>query len=170
MILPSKLRLRARSPWPAPLSGIIFGMKITSGYKNPYFIYFPKTDGEGRTSLSPEAIRGQYEDHWDAALMDYSGTLEDARQWVGFFLFDLRKIFLSVEGARKSRLLKYERSQWKSREEHVNYVLSSRNSSFLFWAPPLPVPTTEREVNLWVVPLPWSRAFTPECRPTSGST
>jgi hypothetical protein len=62
---------------------------MTAGDKNPYGIFFPKTDGIGQTRLTAEDIKGQFTDHWEEALMDYNGSIEDANELVTIRLWDL---------------------------------------------------------------------------------
>src|SRR5438034_6382105 len=79
MTLSPQIELRARCADADDLSGIIFRMQITAGYKNPYSIFFPKTDASGQTRLNAKEIDMQFTDHWDMALMDYNGSLEEAK-------------------------------------------------------------------------------------------
>jgi len=88
MTLPPQIELRARCAEADDLSGIIFRMQITAGYKNPYSIFFPKTDERGRTQLTAKESEMQFTDHWDMALMDYNGSLEDANELVTIHLWD----------------------------------------------------------------------------------
>src|ERR1041385_24901 len=88
MTLPPDIELRARCAEASDLSDIIFEMQITAGSKNPYTILFPKTDVAGHTRLTAEEIKAQFTDHWEMALMDYNGSLEQAVEVVTVRLFD----------------------------------------------------------------------------------
>lgn len=70
------------------LSGLIFNMTVTSGTKNPYHIYFPKTSSDGKAQLTAEEFRGQFNDHPDTFPMDYNGNVETASDVVVFDLYD----------------------------------------------------------------------------------
>ena len=57
MTLPPILVLQAHCPQYEDLSGLIFGMRVVSGTKNFYHIYFPKTSADGKAQLTAEAFR-----------------------------------------------------------------------------------------------------------------
>src|SRR5512132_3071929 len=63
MTLPPQIELRGRCAEADDLSGIIFRMQITAGYKNPYSIFFPKTNASGHTRLTAKEIEMQFTDH-----------------------------------------------------------------------------------------------------------
>src|SRR5574340_929229 len=88
MNLPEQLVLRVEAAGNNDLSGIIVQMKVRAGRKNPYFIYFPKTDLDGVARLSREDFVGQFKDHWEIGLMDYNGTPESADPAVEVSLFN----------------------------------------------------------------------------------
>ena len=75
MILPSEIRVKASCNGSHDLSGIIFQLRVRSGSKNPYHIYFPKTDSTGVAIISSEDFRGQFTDHYEMGLMDYNLSL-----------------------------------------------------------------------------------------------
>ena len=128
----------------ADLSGLIFGMRVSAGTKNPYHIYFPKTDAHGVTSIEATAVHGQFEDHWEEGLMDFNGTLETASQEVVFYLFDVETLQANLSMALAWPLLAYEKSVWTSRQEKVDYFLSCRNQQYNFDASAQTVPLTGR--------------------------
>jgi hypothetical protein len=149
MNLPSLVSLRLTCPTAANLADLIVGMKITAGHKNPYYINFPKTDALGRSAISEASIRGQFEDHWAEGLMDYSGTLATASQRVIFHLFDPAAMRRSLAVIRAWPLLPYETTVWCSRQEFIDYHLSSRNEQFQLVETAVVLPETG-EVNLAV--------------------
>src|SRR5262245_56210458 len=112
MTLPPQIELRARCAQAGDLSGIIFRMQITAGYKNPYSIFFPKTDEHGHTQLTTKEIEMQFTDHWDEALMDYNGSLEDANEVVTIHLWDLRSFRQNPEQILGWPLFSHEETRW----------------------------------------------------------
>ena len=80
MDIPLRLELALASDEVMPPAGLIVGMRVSAGTKNPYHIFFPKTDDSGRTALDKSAVIGQFKDHWEEGLMDFNGTLESAPQ------------------------------------------------------------------------------------------
>jgi hypothetical protein len=52
--LPPRIELRTACAQADDLSGLIFRMQITTGYKTRYAISFPKTDTAGHTRLTAE--------------------------------------------------------------------------------------------------------------------
>ena len=151
MNVPASVSLRVSCSTPIDLSDLILGMTISTGRKNPYHIYFPKTDGLGRSVLSAESFRGQFEDHWAEGLMDYSGNLESASQRVVFYLFDPELMRKSLSVVAAWPLLPHEASVWRSRQEAIDYYLSSRNEQFDFVETPVVLPQTG-EIPLEVTP------------------
>jgi hypothetical protein len=133
MTLPPQIELRARCAEADDLSGIIFEMQITAGSKNPYTITFSKTDSAGHTKLTPEEISGQFTDHWDMALMDYNGSIEEANDIVTIRLFDpappLREGYQQL---LSWPLFSHESTRWQSRREWLDYMASCRNDQFTF--------------------------------------
>ena len=132
MTLPPQFELRARCADADDLSGIIFEMQITAGYKNPYTITFPKTDSAGHTKLTGEEIRGQFRDHWDMALMDYNGSIEEANDVVTIRLFDPMPLREGYERLLSWPLFAHESTRWHSRREWLDYMASCRNDQFAF--------------------------------------
>ena len=130
MTLPPKIELRARCAEADNLSGITFRMQITAGYKNPYSIYFPKTDERGHTQLTAREIEMQFTDHWDMALMDYNGSLENANELVTIHLWDPRSFRENPDDVLTWPLLSYERTRWTSRRDWFDYMASCRNDQF----------------------------------------
>src|SRR4051812_47873582 len=114
MMLPPQVELRARCSEASDLSDILFEMQITAGSKNPYRILFPKTTRDGRTALTASEIAGQFKDHWEMALMDYDGTLEDAVEVVALRLFDPASVRQHYAELLAWPLFTHERSRWKS--------------------------------------------------------
>jgi hypothetical protein len=142
MTLPPQIELRARCAEADDLSGIIFRLQITAGYKNPYSIYFPKTDNRGHTQLTAKEIEMQFTDHWDMALMDYNGSLEDANELVTIHLWDPRSFPEHPEEILSWPLLSYEKTRWKSRREWFEYMASCRNDEFTFGGISIRLPKT----------------------------
>ena len=132
MTLPPQIELRARCAEADDLSGIIFRMQITAGYKNPYSILFPKTDERGHTRLTAKEIEMQFTDHWDMALMDYNGSLEDANELVAIHLFEVRPFREHADTILAWPLFSYEETRWSSRREWFDYMASCRNDGFTF--------------------------------------
>jgi hypothetical protein len=144
MTLPPQIELRARCAEADDLSGILFEMQITSGYKNPYTITFPKTDSAGHTNLTGEEIRGQFTDHWDMALMDYNGSIEGANDIVTIRLFDPAPLREEYEQLLSWPLFAHESTRWHSRREWLDYMASCRNDQFTFGAIATRLPETRR--------------------------
>jgi hypothetical protein len=112
------------------LSGIIVELTVTAGRKNPYRIYFPKTDASGQATLTRNDFMGQFTDHWEAGLMDHSGTPESADPTVLVGLYDPSWSLENRDAALTWPLLKHERTKWSSRDEQYGYRTSSRNLQF----------------------------------------
>lgn len=130
MNLPEQLVLRVEAAGNNDLSGIIVQMKVRAGRKNPYFIYFPKTDLDGVARLSREDFVGQFKDHWEIGLMDYNGTPESADPAVEVSLFNPSWLIKNRKLALAWPLLEHEKRRWSSREEQYNYMVNNRNSHF----------------------------------------
>jgi hypothetical protein len=142
MTLPTQIELRARCAQADDLSGIIFRMQITAGYKNPYSIFFPKTDSGGHTRLTAKEMEMQFTDHWDMALMDYNGSLQDANEVVTIHLWDPRPLRGDPEQALAWPLFSYETTRWTSRREWFDYLASCRNEEFTFGGISVRLPET----------------------------
>ena len=142
MTLPPQIELRARCVQAGDLSGIIFRMQITAGYKNPYSILFPKTDEHGHAQLTAKEIEMQFTDHWEEALMDYNGSLEDANEVVTIHLWDPRSFRQNPEQILGWPLFSYEETRWQSRREWFDYMASCRNDEFTFGGIAIRLPET----------------------------
>jgi hypothetical protein len=132
MTFPPQVELRARCAEASDLSDLIFEMQITAGSKNPYRILFPKTIPDGRTVLSASDISGQFTDHWEMALMDYNGSLEDAVEVVTVRLFNPAPTREHYAELLAWPLFTHERTRWQSRREFLDDLLSCRNEQFTF--------------------------------------
>jgi len=130
MKLPAHIDLQVVCDIESDLSNIIVEIEVSSGRKNPYHIYFPKTTSDGRARLTAEDFRGQFEDHWEAGLMDYNGSIESAHPVVTLRLFSTEGMLQSIGLVQVWPLLKYESRKWRSREEMIEYFLSCRNGEF----------------------------------------
>jgi hypothetical protein len=132
MTLPRQIELRARCPDASDLSDLIFEMQITAGSKNSYRILFPKTTPQGRSALTASDVTGQFTDHWEMALMDYNGTLDQAVDVVRLRLFDPAPTREHYDELLAWPLFTHERSRWKSRQDFLDDLLSCRNDQFIF--------------------------------------
>ena len=130
MKVPEKIVIQVNSDEHVELSGIILEIKIKAGHRNPYYIKTPKTDNKGSTILTQEDLRGQFEDYWERALMDYNGTLETADPVVEVSLWDSTWYRENKEYHCAWDLLTNEEKKWKSRKEEFEYMMSSRNDEF----------------------------------------
>jgi hypothetical protein len=127
-------------------------MRITTGAKNPYHILFPKTSQDGHSVLSAADVAGQFTDHWEMALMDYSGTLESANDIVMLRLFDSTGIREHYDELLAWPLLPHEETRWPSRQQFLDYLLSCRNDQFTFSGITIRLPETS------LIYLPLDRA------------
>ena len=123
MTLPPQIELRARCAQASDLSGLIFRMQITAGYKNPYGIFFPKTDSAGHARLTAEDINGQFTDHWEEALMDYNGLIEDANELVTIRLWDPTPLREGYGELLAWPLFTHQRTRWQSRRDYLDYMI-----------------------------------------------
>ena len=130
MDIPLRLELTLVSNEAMPPAGLIVGMRVSAGTKNPYHILFPKTDAAGRTALDKSEVVGQFKDHWEEGLMDFNGSIESAAQAVTFFLFDVRDFKANLKTALAWPLLAHEKTTWASRTEKAEYLLSCRNAKY----------------------------------------
>jgi hypothetical protein len=131
MNVPERMTVRVVSTDDSDLSGIIVELTVTTGRKNPYRIYFPKTDSSGAASLMRDDFIGQFTDHWEAGLMDHSGTPESADSTVRVGIYDPSWSLENRDAALAWPLLTHERSKWSSRDEQYRYRTSSRNLEFI---------------------------------------
>ncbi len=130
MNLPEKIILQIHCERSSDLSEIIVSLTVRAGTKNPYTIYFPKTDSNGETILSSEDFIGQFQDHWESGLMDFNGSISEASPDVIIELFDPVKMQSNLSVIEALPLLMHERKKWGSRSEMVSYFLGCRNASF----------------------------------------
>ena len=107
-------------------------MQITAGDKNPYRIFFPKTDSSGHTRLTAEDVKDQFADHWEESAMDYNGSIADANELVTIELWDPSVLREKYKDALSWPLFTHERKRWRTRREYLDYLLSSRNDWFAF--------------------------------------
>ena len=137
MRVPETISIQLQCQDAVDLSGIICEIEIAAGSKNLYYIVFPKTDQNGRSSLSADDVKGQFEDHWEQGLMDYNGTLDSASPMVAVRLHNRKQAASAEKTLRAWPLLKGQISKWRSRAEQVDYLLSSRNDLFhmrlIYW-------------------------------------
>ena len=130
MKLPDKIHLQIECHKKTDLKGLIVQLKVRSGKKNPYYIFFPKTDEDGKSILSRDDFMGQFEDHFESGLMDYDGSVETARPDVEVSLFDPTWLLNNKHLAMAWPLLKNERPKWNSREEQYDYMISCTNLKY----------------------------------------
>jgi hypothetical protein len=107
-------------------------MQITAGYKNPYGIFFPKTDSVGHTRLTAEDIKGQFRDHGEEALMDYNGSIEDANEVVTIRLWNPAPLREGYDELLAWPLFTHQRTRWQSRRDYLDYMASCENDAFTF--------------------------------------
>lgn len=130
MKVPDQLTVRVSAPHEADLSGFIVELTVTAGRKNPYRIYFPKTDPSGVATLARNDFTGQFTDHWEGGLMDHDGTLKSAEPLVKVGLYDASWSIANREASLAWPLLSHERTKWRSRAEQYHYRTTSRNNEF----------------------------------------
>jgi hypothetical protein len=152
MMLPPQVELRASCSDASDLSDIIFEMQITAGSKNPYRILFPKTTPDGRSTATACEIADQFKGHWEMALMDYNGTLDQAVDVVTLRLFDPVSVREHYDELLAWPLFTHERSRWPSRREFLDDLLSCRNEQFAFSGLSVRLPETS------IVYLPLQRS------------
>ena len=130
MKLPEKLFLEVKVEKEAGWEDLIIQLKVRSGRKNPYYIFFPKTDEGGKAILYQNDFIGQFEDHYETGLMDYDGSIETANPEVEVSLFDPTWMIENKTLALAWPLLKNEKPTWNSREEKYNYMISCKNPKY----------------------------------------
>ena len=131
MRVPERLVVRVSCANDSDLSDIIVEMTVTSGRKNPYRVYFPKTDRSGVATLTSDDIKGQFTDEWEAGVMDHDGTLETAEPVVRVGLYDPSWSQQHREAALAWPLLTHERTKWPTREDQYGYRTSARNTAYV---------------------------------------
>jgi hypothetical protein len=130
MKLPDKIYLQIECKKETDLVDLIVQLKVRSGRKNPYYIFFPKTDENGKSILSNDDFIGQFEDHFESGLMDYDGSVETARPEVEVSLFDPTWLLNNKNLAMAWPLLKNEKPKWRSRWEQYSYMISCVNLKY----------------------------------------
>jgi hypothetical protein len=130
MKIPERIQVRVDSDGEADLSGFIVELTVRAGRKNPYRIYFPKTDNRGFATLTRDDFIGQFRDHWESGLMDHDGSPETAESLVRVGLYDPWWSIENADAALAWPLLTHERTKWSSRKEQYRYRTSTRNTDF----------------------------------------
>jgi hypothetical protein len=130
MKLPENIYLQITNKKGTKVKDIILQLKVRSGTKNPYYIFFPKTDENGESTLSQNNFIGQFEDHFETGLMDYNGSIQLANPEVEVSLFDPTWMKENKKLSLAWPLLKNEKPIWKSREEKYNYMISCTNPKY----------------------------------------
>ena len=130
MNLPPHIHLQVTSASAITLEDIIVQMTVTAGAKNPFHILIPKTASDGSSSISAKDFTSQFSDHYVTGLMDYDGSIASASPVVSITLFDPSVLVASLDLVKAWPLLPHERTKWRSREEVIKYLLSSRNPKF----------------------------------------
>jgi hypothetical protein len=130
MNLPSKIDLQVVCAGESNLSDIIARITVHAGSKNPYYIYFPKTNNDGRTSISADEFMEQFDSHYEIGLMDYNGSFETASQVVDIDIHYQNFLYPSLDIAYKRPLLEYEKHRWQSSKEMIAYYLSCQNDKY----------------------------------------
>jgi hypothetical protein len=131
MTLPPQIELRARCAKADDLSGIIFRANHRRLQK-PIWYLLPEDRRAWSHQLTAKEIEMQFTDHWEMALMDYNGSLEDANELVTIHLWDPRSFREHPRNALVWELFSYERTRWNSRREWFDYMASCRNDQFTF--------------------------------------
>lgn len=130
MELPDKISFNVVDKTKQPIEDIIVEIKVYSGTKNPYIILSPKTDLSGKTEITKDNFIGQYEDHWEMGLMDYNGTIQEAKPKADVYLFNPEWSINNKDSCLAWPLLKNEQPLWNSREEQYNYLISCSNPKY----------------------------------------
>jgi hypothetical protein len=123
MKLPAKIEIQVICNGENNLGNIIVRMIVRAGTKNPFLIYFPKTNKQGKTFITALDFIDQVNSQYEMGLMDYNGSIETASQVVGI---DLRY----QDIADKRYLSGYDRLKWASIDEMNSYYRSCRNDKF----------------------------------------
>ena len=137
MNVPAVITLQLVSDGMLDLSGVIALLTVSNGRRNPRRVYFPKTNGKGRSTLERDDFLGQFADATQADLMGSWGTVEDASAKVEVELYDPAPIRRAPELSMAWPLLTHERNKWSSRGAEYEYRSSCRNT--LFTATPIVV-------------------------------
>jgi hypothetical protein len=131
MKIPEQIRVRIECETDCDLSSLIVELTVRAGRKNPYRIYFPKTDSSGTATLTRDDFVGQFRDHWEAGLMDHDGTPETADSVVRVGLYDPTWSRENPDAALAWPLLKHESLEWSSRQEQYLYRTTTRNTDYV---------------------------------------
>lgn len=130
MNVPESITAHVVTPDGDGVERVVLELEVRAGRKNPYHIHFPATDRHGKAELLHDDFIGQFEDHWEAGLMDHDRTLETAASVVEVRLFDPTWLRANRNLALAWPLFKHEQKKWRSREEEYLYRSSCRNSEF----------------------------------------
>jgi hypothetical protein len=131
MKVPERVTVRVSCDGASDLSCLIVELTVSAGRKNPYRIYFPQTDRSGVTTLTRDDFIGQFQDHWEAGIMDYDGSPETAAPLVRVSLYDPSWALRDPAAALAWPLLPHERTKWSSREQEYKHRTSTRNADFV---------------------------------------
>ena len=131
MEVPTLITIQIRLDQEVELSDLIVQLRVSTGHKNPYYIYFPRTDANGYAELTRADFIGQFTDHYEIGLMDYAGAPRDANPVVVISLFDNTWHKQNRHLAMAGPLLKHEKTKWRSKQEQYDYMVCSRNKHFL---------------------------------------
>ncbi len=107
MELPQRLIFKLYAMVRINLGDVIVRMTVRAGTKNPFLIEFPKTNKEGKTSITAIEFKEQVDFQSAMGVMDYNGSIETASQVVSIDLNlhrELLKDELFLEISRKGYL------------------------------------------------------------------
>ncbi len=130
MNVPELITLQLVDPTSNNLGGIIVGLTVSTGQRNPRRVYFPKTGSNGSSVLHRDDFLGQFSDSTDADIMGSWGGIEDASSMVQVALYDPAPARESLAAALAWPLLPHEQEKWGSREAEYAYRISCRNEEF----------------------------------------
>ena len=130
MELPSRIDIQVVCDGESNLGDIIVRMTVRAGTKNPFLIEFPKTNKEGKTSITAVEFKDQVDFQSAMGVMDYNGSIETASQVVSIDLDSRYKDELFLEISRKGYLNGHERLKWAYSDEKISYYLSCTNGKF----------------------------------------
>lgn len=80
--------------------------------------------------MDADDFRGQFDDHFEEALMDYDGSFETASSVAAVSLFDPTWSLQNRQLGLAWPLVKNERKKWRSRAEQYEHSITCRNSLF----------------------------------------
>jgi len=133
MKLPKQISIIVKNNLQQGIENIIVCLKVKSGRKNPYYIYFPKTNKKGTAILTEEDFIGQFKDHWEMGLMDYNGDIASANPNVELSLFDLTWLIENKQLALAWSLFKHGKIKWKTREEQYEYLFICHTCYYVYY-------------------------------------